>query len=49
MDRFLQDVQFGWRQLRRAPGFTLVITVTLALGIAANTEPRYVNRSCLSF
>jgi putative ABC transport system permease protein len=31
------DVTFAWRQMRRAPAFTLVATLTLALGIGANS------------
>jgi putative ABC transport system permease protein len=32
-----QDVRYGVRSLRRNPGFALVIIITMALGIGANT------------
>jgi predicted permease len=37
VESIFQDVRYGLRQFRRSPGLTAVITLSLALGIGANT------------
>jgi putative ABC transport system permease protein len=37
MSAFFQEVRFAVRQIRKAPGFSLIVILTMAIGIGANT------------
>jgi predicted permease len=37
METFFQDVRYGWRQLRRGPGFAVIAVLSLAVGIGTTT------------
>lgn len=37
MESIVQDIRYGFRQIRKAPGFSVVAILSLTLGIGANT------------
>ena len=37
MSTLIKDIKYGFRQLRKSPGFTVVVILIVGLGVGANT------------
>jgi len=47
LEAFARDLRYGWRALRRSPGFTAMAVLTLAVGVGVNTAMFSVLRAVL--
>lgn len=47
MDSLIQDVRYAWRMMLKSRGFTLIVIMTMALGVGANTAVFSVVKSVL--
>jgi len=47
MDRWIQDLRYAGRSLRRSPGLTLLVAATLALGVGTSTATFSIVRAVL--
>lgn len=47
MNSLIQDVRYAWRMMLKSPGFTLIVIMTMALGVGANTAVFSVVKSVL--
>jgi hypothetical protein len=49
MQAWLQDVAYGMRMQRKSPVLTIVIVLSLAIGIGANSAVFTIVRHCREF